>query len=438
VDVLVSTDHDYVTDYAPIIRDLGLTASMSSMVGDEVTPFDFGHQNAWPLDRRDTPNGGAFDWAGGDGPTLRLDQLYAGLRQSYPDVVIQMNHPRSASMGSLATLKVDTATGASHADPLAMRMEPAPGATATDTKLFSKDFDAIEVMNGTSASIATLNDWMTFLSRGWVKVATAVSDSHYASTVVGGYGRTWVKLGVDDPMAFDTHAFAQAMKAHHAMGGSGPFVRFSAQKLDGGGTPVGAVVEQGDTLSVSPTSGETVRITVDVQAPEWMQFTQVELYTHAPGREAYDGVANNDWPTSRILASRTYDPTMLPVEAVPGLNGFSARRVHLTETFDVTPTADTWYVAMVRSGAAARTLVPLAWNAVKCSSGVCTASASRAEAFTNAILIDADGSGAYDDFPLKPVQPLTAAPSPRGPGRPPTAAEAEWLLETLLKHPQQE
>lgn len=35
------------------------------------------------------PTGGAFDWAGGTGPTLRLDQVYAGLREEHPEAVIQ-------------------------------------------------------------------------------------------------------------------------------------------------------------------------------------------------------------------------------------------------------------------------------------------------------------------------------------------------------------
>jgi hypothetical protein len=36
--------------------------------------------------------------------------------------------------------------------------------SSLDPRLFSNDFDAMEVMNGTSASYAVLNDWMTFLS----------------------------------------------------------------------------------------------------------------------------------------------------------------------------------------------------------------------------------------------------------------------------------
>ncbi|HEY0881887.1 MAG TPA: CehA/McbA family metallohydrolase, partial [Archangium sp.] len=222
VDVLVSTDHDYVTDYAPVIEQLQLGSQMTSMIGCEVTPFDYGHHNTWPVQKQDAIAGGAFDWAGGDGPSLRLGQLYEGLRARDQGVLVQMNHPRGAPGGALTMMKVDTETGASHADPADFRMDPAPGATAMDTKLYSNDYDALEVMNGTSASTAVLNDWMTFMSRGWLKVATGVSDTHYLNRVVGGYGRTWVKLGVDQPAQFTSAGFAQAMRQRKAVLSSGP------------------------------------------------------------------------------------------------------------------------------------------------------------------------------------------------------------------------
>ena len=109
---------------------------------------------------------------------------------------------------------------------------------------------------------------------------------------------------------------------------------------------------------------------------------------------------------------------------------------HVREKFRVTPTSDTWFLAMARASSASRTLAPLAWDNVGCSGGICSPSGSRAWGVTNAILVDGDGSGAYDDFPLKPTQPLNVS-------RPPVALEAprvpspaefdEWLRK-LLHH----
>jgi hypothetical protein len=432
VDVLVSTDHDFVTDYKPVLEQLQLTGQMTSMIGCEVTPFDYGHHNTFPLTRRDTVNGGAFDWAGGDGPSLRLSQMYAGIRAADPDVVIQMNHPRGSPGGALTMMKIDTETGASHADPVEFRQEPAPDATALDTKLYDNTYDAFEVMNGTSPNLAVLNDWMTFTSRGWLKVGTGVSDTHYAYNVIGGYGRTWLKLGVDQPAQFTTAGFIQAMKQRHASFSSGPFITLTARRIDGGGQPTGPTFEVGDTVI----GGGEIELTVDVQAPDWMQFDSVEVHTHAPGRGALNGVGNSTLLPPQATLVKTYDPTMLPIEAVPGLNGFAARRVHVRETFRVTPTMDTWFIAMARASAASRTLAPMAWDGVHCSGGICTPSGSHAWGVTNAILYDGDGSGAYDDFPLKPTQPLSVAPAVehRGPRRVPSPAEFEAWLRKLLRH----
>ncbi len=430
VDVMVSTDHDFITDYAPIVRDLGLSSSMATLIGCEVTPFDYGHQQAFPVTVREGPGGGAFDWAGGDGASLRLDQLYSGLREAYPGVVLQMNHPRGGQGASLTQLKVDTARGTSAASPATFRMDPNPAATANDTKLFSLDFDAIELMNGTSASLAVANDWMTFLSRGWVKTATGASDTHSRHSTTGGYGRTWLFLGDDaTPARFTPAAFTTAMKQHRAIGSSGPFVTMTAKRADGMG-PTAAI---GDTLSIA--ANTPVQLTVTVQAPEWMQFDSLELYTHATGRESVNGVSNDEWPQSRILQKKSYPVGTLPLEAVPGLNGFAARRAKVTEVFTVTPAADTWFVVMVRSSSATRVLAPMAWTGVRCSNGVCRASDDRPEAFTNAILIDADGSGAYDQFPLQPGQPLRKRePATKSAPREPTGAELDAMLRKLQRH----
>ena len=46
-------------------------------------------------------------------------------------------------------------------------------------------WDVIETANGPSPSYTVLNDWMTFLSRGWVKTGTGVSDTHNTWSTVG-------------------------------------------------------------------------------------------------------------------------------------------------------------------------------------------------------------------------------------------------------------
>lgn len=411
VDVLLSTDHETITDFAPTVKAMGAEHLMATMIGEEVTTFSHGHFNTFPLHRNPAlPNGGAFDHAGGEeGPTLRMPQLYEGIKGAHPGAVVQLNHPRGAGGGVLTALRVDTATLKSHGVPADYNMAPDPTATSDNTKLFGAGFDIIEAANGAVASFGILNDWMTFLSRGTVRTASGVSDTHKAQSAEGGYARTYAKVGVDRPQDFSPMKFADAMRSHEAIVSNGPFIRFTARKVSGGDA-----VETGGTLSV--TSGEMVELTVDVTALDWAQIDRVEIYSHASGREAVNGETNGAWPESRIFEK--HDITNPTIEAVPG--SANLRRLHLVEKFMVSPTADTWFVAMAR-GTQGRSLWPL--------------HPDRAQAFTNAILIDADGSGAYDNFPLNPGQALSApkAAVKKAPVVP-TAEQFEAALRLLLDH----
>lgn len=417
IDVILSTDHEWITDFRPAVRQLGAENVIGTMIGEEVTSFMYGHFNAFPL-IQDTskPNGGAFDHAGGeDGPTLRLPQLFAGIKDTHPGAVVQLNHPRGGG-NSLNALKVDTATGQSHGTPEDFFMAPDPAATPTDTKVFSDNFDLIETANGPSPKYSILNDWMTFMSRGVVRVSSGVSDTHKPFSDNGGYARTYAAVMNDTPATFDPQQYAEAIRKKRAYATNGPVLGFTAQKVDAQGAPVGPKVGMGDTLSI--TAGDRVDFTVDVQGLEWMAINRIELYSHAPGREALDGAENSEWPEGRILQKIDLDPMTTPVEAVPGT---SLRRLHVTHTFSVTPTADTWFIAMAR-GTTGRSMRPL--------------HDSRPAAWTSAILIDADGSGAYDDFPLKPGQPLSVAPPAQTPRQRvvPTARQLNEVIVKLLEH----
>ncbi len=420
VDVLVSTDHEVLTDFAPVVHELGGDDVIATMVGEEATSFTHGHFNAFPLVRKDLAYGGAFDHAGGeDGPTYRLTQLFDAIRAEHPGAVVQINHPRGGS-GALTQLKVDTATLATHGDPADFFMAPAPDATADDTRLLNDSFDLLETANGPSPSYTVLNDWMTFLSRGTVKAATGVSDTHGRTSDHGGYARTYVRTGVDAPRDFTAKAFADGLRAQHAFVTNGPFLRVTARKVDAGGAPQGSSVDIGDTLSISGAGGEGVQLTVEVQGPEWMKLDRVELYTFAPGREALNGESNSSWPDSRIAEVHALDRQNPTLEPVSGQNGLTLRRVHLTDTFTVHPTKDTWFVVMVRS-VAGGSMFPL--------------HTSQPVAYSNAVLVDADGSGKYDDFPLKVQRSRhhLAHAQPAAPHRP-TAEEFARALVRILEH----
>ncbi|MCS7066236.1 MAG: carboxypeptidase regulatory-like domain-containing protein, partial [Fimbriimonadales bacterium] len=109
VQILTATDHDVNTDYMPVIRQLGVQDQITSIVGTEITPiWALGHFNAYPQ-RYDPnlPNNGAVVWY-----DLNAAQIFNAARKNYKgDVIVQVNHPRSAGMGYFAYVGLDPKTG---------------------------------------------------------------------------------------------------------------------------------------------------------------------------------------------------------------------------------------------------------------------------------------------------------------------------------------
>jgi hypothetical protein len=216
----------------------------------------------------------------------------------------------------------------------------------------------------------------------------------------------------DTPMTFQPSQFADAIRGQQAFVSNGPYLQVTARKLDGAMQPTGPTVGLGGTISVA--ANDAIELSVDVQGPEWMLIDRIEVFSHTAGREAVNGETNSSWPEARAVERKRL-PAMLPVEAVPG---GPLRRMHVAEKLIVRPARDTWYVVMVR-GTGGLTMRPLHGD--------------RPYALANAVLIDADGSGRYDDFPLKPGQPLKVSARPQSP-RVPTADELARAIVKLVEH----
>lgn len=435
LEVLVSTDHDVITDYAPAIAAAGLAPFLASVVGEEVSPMEWGHYNLFPLTRDpgNRINGGALDWARAEGPMLTVAELLAEGRRLGARTV-QLNHPRGA-LGSFTTLQVDTDTLATHVDPASLQMPPQPDATAEDTKLLSADFDALELLNNGEDGLdptvpgarGRFNDWFTLLSRGLTVAGTAVSDTHGALLATG--WRTWVEVGIDDPAQLDPLQLSSRLNALRAVGSNGPFVTLRAFRVDGAGAQVTAPVGPGGT--VPPLAG-ALGVEVEVQVPEYLDVTKVELYLHTPDddgscpidpmsprarttRVACGGVTNANWPQSSIAASQAVALTPGDLETVATEGPLTFRRYRKRVTFTLpAPATDNWLVAMV-SGS--RSLAPLHY--------LPGGGATWPFAFTNPVFIDADGDG-YDKPPFARARlgALPPQPPPEPPPAPSQAPEA--------------
>jgi hypothetical protein len=106
VEVPVSSDHDFVVDYAPIVAELGLGDWLGPITGEEASSLGWGHLNAWPLVPDPTrAGGGAPRWLGhapGD--------LFTALRGDDSRRIVQVNHPRFGNSSLFDAIDLDPST----------------------------------------------------------------------------------------------------------------------------------------------------------------------------------------------------------------------------------------------------------------------------------------------------------------------------------------
>jgi len=248
VDMIVSTDHNVVSNYQPVIADLGAEHLLASATGDEVTTGDWGHFGAFPLPHEMESEGhGAI-------PVRKKTpaEIFAAIRLTAPGAVIDVHHPRlEQATGYFLLGKFDDQKDTS------------------TRKGFSYDFDAIEILNGyqdtNRKSIErVMVDWFALLDRGHLVTATGNSDTHHMTYNLGGYPRNYVLVEHDAPGAVLPDEVARGVKAHHAYFTTGPIVAFSV-----GGVGIG-------DLAPAPSGKATADITV--RAAPWISVSRVILY----------------------------------------------------------------------------------------------------------------------------------------------------------------
>jgi hypothetical protein len=245
LEVAVSTEHDYVGDFAPVIARLGLGAWVRGLPGCEISTTPYGHFNAFPLVRDATlPNFGFVPWYG-----VKGDDLMKLIRAKPGRPYVQANHPRSGSFGSPIIKGYFSAVGL---DPATLRPQKELN--------WSTDYDGIEIANGGRPDF---EDWFAFLARGYRMLATGDSDSHTARSDVVGYPRNYVRSGTDDPSALDEGAYMDALRAGRLTVSGGFFVEASAGDAGAGGF-------------VSPSSGK-IPLRVRVQAPGFVPAARGEV-----------------------------------------------------------------------------------------------------------------------------------------------------------------
>jgi hypothetical protein len=279
-EVMVATDHELVTDYAPLIRELGVAGEVASVVGQEVTssvstpeaPHTFGHANAFPLPRRPTE----YRAGGLPNEARRLRDVIDTVRGIGGERIVQLNHARSGgdTQGFFDHLSIGSGFDPRlplELPPNAVLLARAPGTGTRDV-----DFDAMELLNGPSMERyrQLREDWFALLRHGIVRTGTANSDSHLLREVAGA-PRNLVRLEGDTPERFDEAGFVRAIRAGRVVGTSGPI-------LD---------AHVGDAAIGETHRGREGAIRIDVAAAPWVPVSRVRAYVN--GVLAHETDASN-------------------------------------------------------------------------------------------------------------------------------------------------
>lgn len=291
VEVMVSSDHDFILNYQPVIEELGLTHHITSMTGNEVTTtltrffqndidtadplsgFGIGHFNGWPLQvipeaRRDGAPEDEFVE-----PNIIYDRL-----RSLGASIVQLNHPESPGIGFLEIIGFDADKPITEPPNSFLLKEAITGSGTRNI-----DFDTIEIFNGPSIPdyLLSRQDWFNLLNQGILKAATAVSDSHRVVVDHAGFPRTYVESRTRDLRHFGPEEFNDNLKAMKAIGTSGPFLTvraIGAKAFSLTGEPSKGVSDIGRL--VRPLRSGNLRFLVIVRAAPWIPVEEIRIFAN--------------------------------------------------------------------------------------------------------------------------------------------------------------
>lgn len=251
LEILVSTDHDVVTDYQPIVKKFELQQFLRTEKGIEISPL-YGHMNAWPMTDEPANHYWTVRWFEYDENAAFRRMIdpheIVPLARSKGAEIVQVNHPR----GSQAVF-----------DYIGLNPE------TLESRRPLPDADAFELLNskGGGNFEAGLQDLFGLIKNDRRMTATGVSDAHSRGSEVG-YARTMIASASDDPASLDLPAIWQALKEGRALVISGPFLRVNASS---GARRAGV----GETLD---SGGGPIALELQVQAPSWMSVDRLRVF----------------------------------------------------------------------------------------------------------------------------------------------------------------
>lgn len=382
IEMFAITDHDFVTDLEPVVQQLGVEDLVRVVPGIEVTPFAYGHFNAWPMNIDATsPNRGAIDWARGmEGFAMTPGEIFAAMREHGAQMQ-QINHPRGSGFSEFqaffdrANLVYDYDARTIFGD-FAGANVPNDFLRLPGVSLWDDSFNGLEVWNGFAMGDSdddgvrenrsldrVMRDWFNMLSLGMVITPAGNSDTHTTITDPVGMPRTMVRVADDSPAALASGAAVDAVLA--AMTGTadrdivvtdGPMIEVTVD----GAPAIGRVVAA---------TGGAIELELRLTSPRWAAIDTLEVFANAtPDIIRGDGVTAltplKCWTSRPLAGLAATDPCAIAALApqaqsfpiVTVAPGFQRFETTLTVTLDAADIVnrtgatgqDAWLVFRVR------------------------------------------------------------------------------------------
>ncbi len=322
LDVVISTDHDVVQDYARIVRDLGLQNTLATVVGLETTghipfltvpgygfPLVIGHYNFWPIkyDPSLPRNGGPYD------ERVEPGQLFERTKNLFSaEPFIELNHPWAdpefgRDLGFPRAISMDLNKNLPAGDDgtrQAFFVRTPSGST------FANDaHHAQEVMNGTDNGLFLQYRafWHYTLSQGVLKTGTANSDSHSLTDNTVGMPQNLVATTSPGGTAFDIVSFNRALKEGRSLGTNGPIIDAT---IGGRGFSLKAF---------APAAGATVK--VKVSSAPWIPVEEVRFIVNGEVKKVLGNLPLPADPFAQTGSLVRYEGEVALSELLAGVTG---------------------------------------------------------------------------------------------------------------------